>query len=96
MEKDSTQRIGEAMGQFLKSERLEKKFKEQQIIHSWKEIMGGPIANRTAKVWIKDSILFVKLTSAPLRQELTMSSEKVLHHLEDKLGRGVVEDIKFL
>ena len=96
MSKDSTQSIGQALGQFLKSEHLEKKYNEQRIIHSWQEIMGAPIARRTSKVWIKESILFVQLTSAPLRQELTMAREKVLQHLEDKLGSGIIEDIRFL
>ena len=96
MAKDSTQSIGQALGAFLKNEHLEKKFKEKKIIHSWNEIMGEPIARRTSKVWIKDGVLFVQLSSAPLRQELTMAREKVLHHLEDKIGAGVIEHVRFL
>ncbi len=96
MSKDSTQSIGQALGAFLKTERLEKKYTEQKLIHSWAEVMGAPIAKRTSKVWIKDGVLFVRLTSAPLRQELTMARDKVIQHLEDKLGVNVVEDVRFI
>ena len=34
--------------------------------------MEKPIARRTEKLYVKDKVLFVKLNSAPLRQELTM------------------------
>ena len=96
LNKDSIHSFKEAFGRFLQSESLEKKFQEKELIHSWGEIMGEPIAKRTSKIFIKDHTLFVALTSAPLRQELQMAKNKVLALLEKHLGRRVINDVKFL
>ena len=96
MDNDSSQSFKQAFSKFLKNEKLEQKFLEKKLIHSWSTIMGEPIAKRTSQVFIKNKVLFVKLTSAPLKQELTMAKHKVLQLMEEKLGSQIVEDIRFL
>ncbi len=96
MSEDSTQSFKQAFGQFLKNEKLEQQFNEKRLIHSWQEIMGEPIANRTTNIFIKDGVLVVKLSSAPLKQELNMAKEKVLELFERKLGSQVVQEVRFI
>ncbi|MDW3196250.1 MAG: DUF721 domain-containing protein [Cytophagales bacterium] len=97
MSQDSTQSFKQAFGQYLKkNEKLEQQFNEKKLIHSWNEIMGEPIANRTTNIFIKDGVLVVKLSSAPLKQELNMAKEKVLELFEKKLGSQVVKEVRFI
>ena len=96
MSDDSTQSFKQAFGQFLKNEKLEQQFNEKKLIHSWREIMGEPIANRTTNIFIKEGVLVVKLNSAPLKQELNMAKEKVLELFERKLGSQVVKEVRFI
>jgi len=74
---------------------LSGKFSEMRLVGSWERLMGKPIASRTKKIYIKDKILFVQLSSAPLRNELTNSKAKILELLERQAGKGVVSDIRF-
>lgn len=90
-----TQRVSEAMTDLLKEYRIQDKFLESRLIDSWEQVMGGPIASRTSKLYIKDKTLFVHLTSAPLRQELEMSKGRVLELLEKEMGQKVVEKVVF-
>lgn len=96
MSEDSTKSFKQAFGQFLKNEKLEQQFNEKRLIHSWREIMGEPIANRTTNIFIKEGVLIVKLNSAPLKQELNMAKEKVLDLFERKLGAQVVKEVRFI
>ena len=96
MTKDSIQNFQDAFKGFLKEENLETKFNEKKLIASWNEVMGKPIASRTSKIFIRKRVIYVKLTSAPLKQELTISKEKVLEMLEKNLGSKVVDDVRFL
>lgn len=82
-----------AFNELLKAYRLEDKFKEKQLISSWGEIVGKTIADRTSAVFIKDKKLFVKLTSGPVKKELTLNRSKVLILIEEKVGKGVVEEL---
>ena len=79
----------------LKSYKLEGKFDEKKLINSWESMMGKPIAKRTEKLFIKERTLFVKLNSAPLRQELTIAKDKVLAIVHQNFGTELVSDIKF-
>ncbi len=83
------------MSDLLKEYRIEDKYLESRLIESWERIMGGPIANRTSRIYIKDKVLFVHLSSAPLRQELEMSKDRVLDLLEKESGQKVVEKVVF-
>lgn len=79
----------------LDTYKLRGKFDEKKLINSWETMMGKPIAKRTEKMYIKDKVLFVKLNSAPLRQELTMSKNKVLDILHRDFDKDMVIDVLF-
>jgi predicted nucleic acid-binding Zn ribbon protein len=82
-----------AFNELLKAYRLEDQFKEKKLISSWPEIVGKTISDRTTSVYIKEKKLFVKLTSGPVKKELMLNRSKVLMLIEDKVGKGVVEDL---
>ena len=58
--------------------------------------MGKPIAKRTTKIFIKEKVMFVELTSAPLKQELSLSKTKILQILNNEAGENLLEDIVFI
>ena len=96
MKEDSIKPIHKALEQFLKTENLEDAFYEKKLIASWREIMGNTIASKTQKLNIRNKVLYATMTSAPLKQHLNLSKEKVLNLLEEKMGRKVVEEVRFL
>ena len=85
-----------AFQDLLKAYRLEGKFQEKLLINSWSEIVGKTISDRTTGVFIKDKKLFVKISSGPVKKELQLHKSKVLHLIEEKVGKGVVEDLVVL
>lgn len=96
MSSDNTQSFSSAFNKFLKSENLEQKFNEKKLIQSWEKLMGKTIASRTSKIFIKDRQMFVYLTSAPLKQQMTTSKSRVLELIIGEFGEGLIEDIRFL
>ena len=76
--------------------RLSGKLREKQIINSWDQIMGISIAKRTSKRFIKEGILFVEITSAPLKNDLMLSKEKIIYLFEQEFGKGILKDLRFL
>jgi hypothetical protein len=85
--------IGEAIEEFLKTFKLEKKLKEQQIIQSWELVVGKGICTYTEKINIKDGVMFVKLRSSVVRDELSYSKEKLLNALNNISGQPILKDI---
>ena len=88
--------LKDAMKEMFQKYRLSNKFNEMKLIGSWESIMGKPIASRTTKIFIKDKILFVKLSSAPLKNELLIAKKQILELLSKEGAKGVIEDIRFI
>ena len=58
--------------------------------------MGPSIAKRTSRIFMKNNILIVELTSAPLKSDLTLSKEKIILLFEQEFGKNALEDIRFI
>jgi len=93
--KSDTSSVKDAIEAMIDSYKLRGKFDQTKLINSWESMMGKPISRRTEKMFIKDKILFVKLNSAPLRQELTISKSKVLEIIHRHFDKNLVTDVKF-
>ena len=88
--------VGEAMRDLLDTYKLTARYEQTQLIQSWERLMGSPVARRTDKLFIKDQKLYVKLNSAPLKQELNLSKSKILALFLQEFGEVIVTDVVFL
>lgn len=93
--KSETSSVKEAIDAMLDSYKIRGKFDENKLINSWETMMGKPIARRTEKMFLKEKVLFVKLNSAPLRHELTISKSKILEIIHRNFEASLVSDVKF-
>ena len=80
----------------FKAYQLDRKFEETRLINSWGKVMGESIAKRTKKVYIHNKKMYVELTSAPLRDELSRSRSKVLGLFMAEFGQLIVDDVVFV
>ena len=88
--------IKEALQAWLEKSKLRKKYEEARIVDSWEELMGKGIAKYTEKVFIKEHVLYIKVTSAPLKNELHMSRSQILQRFREEVGEDIVMDIRIL
>jgi predicted nucleic acid-binding Zn ribbon protein len=81
---------------FLKQYGLEKGYQEYKVLEAWKKMMGPTINSRTTNLQLQDKTIYVRLSSAPLKQELSMSKSKILENLKSELPGADITDIRFL
>lgn len=91
-----TATIKDLMNAMLKSYNLDKKFDQTHVIASWERIMGKAISNRTTNIEIRNNVLLVTISSAPLKQELNTSRNKALDLIHKEFGPNVIKDILFI
>ena len=68
---------------------------ELKIINGWNGVVGPFIAQYTRDLYIKEGVLFVKITSDSLRSELGYSKSLLRKNLNDLVGHEVLTDIVF-
>ena len=64
-----------------------------KVQEAWLKTMGKNIQKYTFKVVYKKGILYVKLKSSVLKEELTFEKVKVINLLNKELGKEYVKDI---
>jgi predicted nucleic acid-binding Zn ribbon protein len=88
-------KLGDALEQMFDAYNIKGKADQTSIVNQWEELMGKTIASRTSKLFFKGKVLYVELSSAPLKQELVMAKQKIIRLLNEKIGDNTITDIIF-
>jgi len=95
MRKKNTQKLSDILQTFIKEKNLQKKFDEIDVISSWKKILGNTISSYTERVNLYNGVLFVKMKSPVVKNELMMMKEDIKKRLNEEAGSEVVKKIIF-
>jgi hypothetical protein len=93
MRRSKTITLAEALHDYIREMNLEGKLSEIGIINSWEGVVGKAISSRTSRIYIKDHVLYVHLTSSVVRSELLMLRQALKDKLNEKAGSVVIKDI---
>ena len=93
MRRSKTISLADAIQDYIQEMNLGDKLAETSVISSWEETVGKAINTRTSKIFIKDHVLYVYLTSSVVRNELMMLRESLKAKLNEKAGKEVIRDI---
>ena len=86
--------ISEVISDLMKkNSKIGKGYLNKRIKLLWKESMGPTINSYTKSIYLSRKQLFINITSAPLRQELSMSKDKIRNLINQGIGKEVVEEV---
>ncbi len=85
--------VGEVLKQIISSNKLESGMNQVAVIDAWKSLMGNGVNTYTKQVMLKGTTLYVDLTSAVLREELSYGKDKIIRMINDELGQEVVKQV---
>lgn len=94
--KNEPQKIGGLIMDSLKRMGYSERIHRQSAVIGWSEIVGDTIAKETKALKIDNKTLVIKVHKAAWRQQLIFLKAELLKKIESDLGRGVVEDIRFI
>ncbi|MFZ4399075.1 MAG: DUF721 domain-containing protein [Bacteroidales bacterium] len=88
--------LKEAIEQLLSAYKMDSKINETRIIQAWENVCGVMISRHTERMYIKNKILFVKVDSAALKNELSYAKTKLTKALNSSVNEDVISEIVFL
>lgn len=95
MRKSNTQRLSDVLKNYVHENKMERKLSELDLIKSWETVMGKTVARYTGNLYIRNSTLFVEVTSPVVRTELLMMREEIRVRLNEVAGEEMVKTIVF-
>ena len=66
---------------------------EIKVINSWNQVVGPFIASHTIDLSVKNHVLFVRVDSDALRNELNYSKSLLLKNLNDLVGKELLSGL---
>ena len=93
MRRSKTISLAEALRDYIREMNLGEKLAEAGLINSWEEVVGKAISSRTTRIYIRDHVLYVHLSSSVVRNELLMLRETLKEKLNQKAGSEVIKEI---
>ncbi len=91
----NTVHIREIIKNIRADQKLKKGLEKAQIKKLWADLMGNSIAPYTSDINYKNGTLTIRLTSSPLREELSRGKDKIIKLMNESFGRDVVKKIIF-
>lgn len=62
----------------------------------WRQVVGEEVSRHAWPLRQKGRVLFVNTDSPAWSQELCLQKKEIIRQLEQKMGQGAIEDIKFI
>lgn len=85
--------IGEVLKQIIQVNKLQSGMDQVSVKDAWVSLMGNGVNSYTKNVVLKGSTLYVELTSAVLREELTHGKSKIIAMINEELRRDIVKEV---
>lgn len=85
--------LAQAITEFSRSRRIEKRLREADLFRRWPEIVGSRIARRAKPVRLRRGRLVIECSDAVWRTELQFLKPELLEKISHTIGEGVVKEI---
>ena len=93
MRRSRTQTLKEVLNDLISEYRIGQRLKEASLINQWNTYTGKAISSRTTRIYIKDSLLHVYISSSVVRNELMMLREALRERLNSEAGEEVIKEV---
>lgn len=86
--------LKDALKAFInESKTFKAKLYQAKVKSYWQKTMSPSILRYTVEVKIYRQKLYIKIMSAPLRQELTYGKDKIKEMMNEMLGESYIKDV---
>ena len=94
--KNNEKKINQVFQELLRTYGISRKYDEHLLKNELEHVVGQTIAIQTKSLSIDKEIMYVRMNSPALRQELGYSKSKLIESLNKAVGKELINDIVFL
>ena len=85
--------ISDVLKQFISQNKLEAGMDVVNVREAWKNLMGNGVNNYTTEIQLKGSVLYVALSSAVLREELSYGKDKIIKMINEEIRKDLITNL---
>lgn len=96
MQKIYAQSVGDVLRQTIQECNMAAKLDERKAIAICLDMLGDEIAAKCGKPSVRSGVMYVPVSAASLRHELTMNRTLMIRLINEQLGKPVISEIRFI
>ena len=85
--------IGDVLKEIIQVNKLQPGIDQIAVKEAWTSLMGNGVNSYTKNVTLRGTTLYVELTSAVLREELSHGKSKIITMINEELRRDIVKEV---
>lgn len=85
--------LKDAIDMLMKQYRIDDRYRFEQVKSKWESIVGKLIAQRTEKLHLKNSILYITVNSSTLKQELNFLKVQIVKRVNEEAGKDLIREV---
>jgi hypothetical protein len=85
--------VGDVLKQIIQGNKLQPGMDQISVKEAWGNLMGKGVNSYSQNVVLRNSTLYVELSSSVLREELSLGKSKIIKMINEELGREVVTNV---
>lgn len=85
--------IAEVLKEIIQLNKLQPGIDQVAVKEAWINLMGNGVKSYTKNVVLKGTTLYVELTSAVLREELSYGRDKIIKIINDEFKRELIKEV---
>ena len=85
--------LKDALKDFVETNNLQKGLDKIEVQKLWVKLMGNGVNSYTTSVQLNNHTLYVQLSSAALREELSYGKEKIIIMLNEAFGKELIKKL---
>jgi len=94
MKRVNTQTLNDILKDFFEENpMIAQKIAETRLINAWEKTIGKAVSRYTENMYVKNQTLYVRLSSAVLRNELSLCRSDLITKLNKEAGMKVINQI---
>ncbi|MEM6516858.1 MAG: DUF721 domain-containing protein [Bacteroidota bacterium] len=85
--------ISDILKEFVETNKLQTGLDKVNVRDAWLKMMGNGVNNYTTDIRLDRDVLYVSLSSSVLREELSYGKEKIIHMLNESIGKDLIKKL---
>lgn len=85
--------VGNVVLRMIRAYGIQDQYYEARAKQLWHEMMGAHISQYTQRVYVRRRKLYLTLSSAALRQEMSFSKDKIKRYINEGIGQEFIQDV---
>ncbi|MFC1785246.1 DciA family protein [Candidatus Neomarinimicrobiota bacterium] len=85
-----------AIDSMLRKFGIDNAIAQNNALNIWNEIVGETVAKNTEPDRVEHGVIIIKVSSPTWRQELYFQKKEIIQKINNKIGKSVIRDIRFI